>query len=245
MLKDRKVIVVMPAYNASLTLEKTIREIDRTVVDEIIVVDDASADATAEIARKLGLVVRRNEKNLGYGGNQKRCYAFALERGADIVIMVHPDYQYDPRLVPAMCQMLVTGVYDIVLGSRILGSKRASRGMPLWRWIANRFLTLVQNSLLGEKLSEYHTGYRAFTKEVLQALPLERNSGGFVFDNEILCQAIAKNFRIGEISCPTRYLNDSSSVSFPGSIAYGFGVLRVTLQLILHRCKVIRCPLFT
>lgn len=244
MIKGKKVVVVLPAYNAEQTLEKTISEIDRSVVDLVILVDDASRDATVTRAAKMDVFVYRHKTNIGYGGNQKTCYKLALERGADIVVMLHPDYQYDPRLILAMGSMLAENIYDIVLGSRILGSKIVSQGMPLWRWLGNRGLTFLQNLLLKEKLSEYHTGYRAFTREVLQNLPLAENSDDFIFDNQILCQAILFNYRVGEVSCPTRYLKESSSISWGRSIIYGLGVLKVTLQAVLEKNGLMHFRLF-
>ncbi len=244
MIKGKKIVVVLPAYNAERTLEKTIAEIDRNIVDQIILVDDASKDATVELASKREMLIYRHKTNLGYGGNQKTCYKLALQEGADIVVMLHPDYQYDSRLIPAMGFMLTENIYDIVLGSRILGSKVVSRGMPWWRWAGNRWLTFLQNLLLREKLSEYHTGYRAFRREVLQNLPLGENSDDFIFDNQILCQAILFNYRIGEVSCPTRYLKESSSISGRRSIIYGLGVLKVTLQAVLEKSGLIKCRLF-
>lgn len=235
MIANRKVIVVMPAYNAAPTLEKTVRAIDRAVVDDIIVVDDCSSDETVACARALGLFIHRHDRNLGYGGNQKSCYRLALERGADIVVMVHPDYQYDPRLVPAMAYMVASDLYDVVLGSRILCGGTLAGGMPLYKYVANRFLTAVQNLLIGQKLSEYHTGFRAFSRKVLETLPLEENSDDFVFDNQMLCQIVAFKFRIGELSCPTRYFAEASSINFRRSLKYGLGVLWATLQLALHQ----------
>lgn len=225
----------MPAYNAARTLERTARDVDRSVADDLIVVDDCSADETVARAEALGLFVHRHDRNLGYGGNQKSCYRLALQRGADIVVMLHPDYQYDPRLVPVMAHMIASGLYDVVLGSRILGGGALAGGMPLYKYAANRFLTAAQNLLTGQKLSEYHTGYRAFARSVLETLPLDRNSDDFVFDNQVLCQAAAFKFRIGEISCPTRYFPEASSINFPRSVRYGLGVLWCTLQLALHR----------
>ena len=213
MIGGDKVIVVMPAYNAEYTLERTVADIDRNVVDTIILVDDASQDSTAQLAERLSLSVHRHDKNRGYGGNQKSCYKLALDHGADIVIMVHPDYQYDPKLAPAMAHMIHTGLYDVVLGSRILGRGAISGGMPRLKYISNRFLTAFQNLVIREKLSEYHTGYRAFSREVLTTLPLEENSDDFVFDNQILCQAVGFGFGIGEISCPTKYFAEASSIS--------------------------------
>ena len=235
MIHGKKVIVVMPAYNAAQTLEKTVAEIDRQVVDDVIVVDDCSRDDTVAKAESLGLFVHRHAKNLGYGGNQKSCYRIALERGADIVIMVHPDYQYDPRLAPAMAYMIASGIYDSVLGSRILCGGTLAGGMPIVKYVANRLLTAFQNILTGQKLSEYHTGYRAFSRKVLETLPLEENSNDFVFDNQMLCQIAAFDFRIGELSCPTKYFDEASSISLKRSAIYALGVIRSTLQLAVHR----------
>ena len=229
MIDGKKVVVVLPAYFASRTLERTVSEIPGDLVDLVILVDDASKDDTVDIANRLGLVTFQHPMNLGYGGNQKTCYREALRRGADIVVMLHPDYQYSPRLVGAMAHMIASGHYDAVLGSRILGQNARKQGMPLHRYVANRFLTAVQNFLMGQKLSEFHTGYRAFTRELLETLPFERNSNDFIFDNEILCQAIQAGFRIGEISCPTRYFPEASSISFARSCVYGLGVLRCAL----------------
>lgn len=238
MIYGKKVAVVMPAYNAELTLEKTVVEIDRDVVDDIIVVDDCSRDETVAKAESLGLFVHRHEQNLGYGGNQKSCYRIALERGADIVIMVHPDYQYDPRLAPAMAYMIASGIYDAVLGSRILCGGTMAGGMPLYKYFANRCLTAFQNFLCGQKLSEYHTGYRAFARKVLETLPLEENSNDFVFDNQMLCQVFAFDFRMGELSCPTKYFPEASSINLSRSVEYGFGVIAASLRFSFHRLGV-------
>jgi glycosyltransferase involved in cell wall biosynthesis len=238
MLHQKKIIVVMPAYNASRTLEATYREIPHDIVDEVILVDDGSRDDTADQARQLGIRTLIHPENRGYGGNQKTCYREALSRGADVVVMLHPDYQYSPRLVTAMASMIVSGHYDVVLGSRILGGGALKGGMPLYKYIANRFLTLVENLSLGAKLSEYHTGFRAFSREVLERLPLGENSNDFVFDNELLAQTVYFGFRIGEISCPTRYFEDASSISFQRSVKYGFGVLATSLKYVLSRAGV-------
>lgn len=235
MLGNDQVTVVMPAYNAEKTLRQTVEALDRSIVDDIILVDDSSLDHTVEIARELGLFVHRHARNLGYGGNQKSCYKLALQRGADVVVMVHPDYQYDPRLVPAMAGMIHSGVYDVVLGSRILGGGTLRGGMPLVKYLANRVLTAFQNLLLRAKLSEYHTGYRAFSRHVLETLPLEENSNDFLFDNQMLCQALAFGFRLGEISCPTRYFAEASSISLRRSAVYGLGVMLTSLRLAAHR----------
>ena len=227
----------MPAYNAQHTIEKTWREVvAHEVVDLVIVVDDASKDDTVELARGLDrVVVEVHPRNRGYGGNQKTCYRLALEHGADIVVMVHPDYQYTPKLIPAMASMVSSGLYSCVLGSRILGGQALAGGMPIWRYVANRFLTLAGNMLLGTKVSEFHTGYRAWSRELLEALPLDSNSDDFVFDNQMLVQARHFGFRIGEISCPTRYFPDASSINFRRSVRYGFGVLNTAARFRLHR----------
>jgi glycosyltransferase involved in cell wall biosynthesis len=230
MLSQKKIVVVLPAYNAAATLEKTCSEIPREIVDEVILVDDGSKDETVAIASRLGLKVKVHEKNLGYGGNQKTCYRLAIEAGADVVIMLHPDYQYSPRLVAAMASMIVSGHYDIVMGSRILGGGALLGGMPLYKYIANRFLTAAQNLLMGTKLSEFHTGYRAFTREVIETLPLETCSNDFVFDNQMLGLAVDAGFRIGEISCPTRYFEEASSINFSRSVVYGLGVLKTSWE---------------
>ena len=226
MLANKKVVVVMPAYNAELTLRQTYSEIDRAIVDEVILVDDGSRDDTLAVARDLGISHFAHDRNLGYGANQKTCYTKALERGADIVIMLHPDYQYTPKLIPAMAGMLAADVYDVALGSRILGGGALKGGMPLYKYISNRVLTAFENLLTGLKLSEYHTGYRAFTKEVLKTLPLHRNHNDFIFDNEMLLQAAFKGFRIAEITCPTKYFPEASSINFFRSVKYGLGCLQ-------------------
>jgi len=229
-IQGKRVVVVLPAYNAAKTLEKTHREIPGEIVDDIILVDDASRDDTVFQARRLGIRhIIIHASNRGYGGNQKSCYAKALEVGADIVVMLHPDYQYTPRLIPAMASVISSGLYDVALGSRILGTGALRGGMPLYKYVANRALTLVQNQLLGQKLSEYHTGYRAFSKRVLETLPLEENDDDFVFDNEMLTQAIHFGFQIAEITCPTVYGPEASSISFQRSVRYGMGVLRTSL----------------
>jgi glycosyltransferase involved in cell wall biosynthesis len=240
MIQGKRICVVMPAYNAAATLERTFRELDRTVVDRILLVDDASADETVVIARRLGIETHLHTVNRGYGGNQKSCYAAALAGPEEIVVMLHPDYQYTPRLVPAMAAMIAYGEYDVVLGSRILGHGALAGGMPRYKYIANRALTLVENLLLGQKLSEYHTGLRAFRREVLAQLPLERNSDDFVFDNEILVQAFAAKFRVGELSCPTKYFAEASSIHFAPSVRYGFGVLRAAFAGLLARSGIYR-----
>ncbi|MFT3916386.1 MAG: glycosyltransferase family 2 protein [Anaeromyxobacteraceae bacterium] len=235
MIVGQRVCVVMPAYNAEKTLERTVAELDRSVVDDVIVVDDASRDATKEVAARLGLHVIVHPKNRGYGGNQKTCYREALARGADLVVMVHPDYQYSPKLVPAMASMIASGHFDCVLGSRILGVGARRGGMPLWKYVANRTLTFTENLLLGYKLAEYHTGYRAFSRKLLETLPLEENSDDFVFDNQMLAQALWFGFDIGELTCPTRYFAEASSINFRRSVKYGFGVLGTALEFRLAR----------
>ena len=232
MLHKKKIIVVLPAYHAEKTLEKTYREIPFDIVDEVVLVDDHSSDETVKEGKRLGIRhIIIHEKNLGYGGNQKSCYAKALELGADIVVMLHPDYQYTPKLLTAMASMVASGEFDIVLASRILGTGALKGGMPIYKYISNRFLTLVENMLLGYKLSEYHTGYRAFSREVLETLPLRENSDDFVFDNQMLAQGIFFGFRLGEISCPTKYFPEASSIGFMRSVTYGLGGIKDRLSL--------------
>ncbi|HEY0356177.1 MAG TPA: glycosyltransferase family 2 protein [Flavisolibacter sp.] len=236
MIKGQKVIVVLPAYNASKTLEQTYAEIDRTVVDDVILVDDASNDNTAEVAREIGIRhVIRHEKNKGYGGNQKSCYRKALGLGADIIVMLHPDYQYTPALVVPMVSLIANKVYPVVLGSRILGKGALKGGMPLYKYFFNRLLTASQNLLMQQKLSEYHTGYRAYHREVLDSIPFEENSDDFVFDNELLAQIFYKGYEIAEITCPTRYFEEASSINFKRSVQYGAGVMRVSMQYFLQK----------
>ncbi len=225
MLHGKKIIVVMPAYHAEKTLAACYAAIPHDIVDDVLLVDDASDDATVAIAESLGIHAVRHPANRGYGGNQKTCYALALARGADIVVMLHPDYQYEPRLITAMAAMVASDVYDVVIGSRILGNTALAGGMPRYKYVANRLLTFVQNVLLGSKLSEFHTGYRAFSRRVLETLPLAQNSDDFVFDNETLVQALAFGMRIGEISCPTKYFPEASQINFRRSVVYGCGVL--------------------
>jgi glycosyltransferase involved in cell wall biosynthesis len=226
MIDRHKVVVVMPAYNAEKTLERTFREIPTDLVDEIVLVDDKSADQTVQVARSLGIRhVICHDQNVGYGGNQKTCYRKALSLGADIVIMLHPDYQYTPKLILPMASLVASEQFDVVLGSRILGVGALKGGMPLYKYVANRTLTLIENMLLSHKLSEYHTGYRAYSRKVLETIPFERNSDDFVFDNQVLAQAIHFGFSIGEISCPTKYFPEASSINFRRSLVYGFGVL--------------------
>ena len=246
MWRDHRIVVVMPAYNAALTLERTYQEVmAQGIVDRVIVVDDASSDDTVALARGLpGVRVHVHPRNRGYGGNQKSCYRLALEEGADVVIMVHPDYQYTPQLIPAMAALVSTGLYGAVLGSRILGGRALAGGMPRWRYVGNRFLTLVQNWLIGAKLSEYHTGYRAFSREVLERLPLDANSEGFDFDAEVLAQIVWFGYLIGEVSCPTSYAGDASSLGFGGSVRYGFNCLRTAVQYRLARWGLLRSKLF-
>ena len=242
MINGRRIGVVLPAYNAAATLSRTVIELDRDIIDEIVLVDDASTDQTVPVARELGLEPISHELNVGYGGNQKTCYRRVLELGADIIVMVHPDYQYSPLLVPAMASMIAYGEYDLVLGSRILAQNSVARGMPRYKYVANRFLTFAENILLRQKLSEYHTGLRAFSSTLLAALPFERNSDDFVFDNQIIAQAISVGARIGEVSCPTRYEADSSSINLRRSIRYGLGVLRTCGQYQLHKHGLRGCP---
>ncbi|MDD5343284.1 MAG: glycosyltransferase family 2 protein [Smithella sp.] len=246
MFQNKKVVVVMPAYNAGKTIMKTYNEVmAQGVVDKVILVDDASPDNTVKLAEDLPLMkVFVHERNLGYGGNQKTCYRLALEEGADIIIMVHPDYQYTPKLIPAMTSMIGNGLYHCVLGSRILGGYALKGGMPLWKYIANRFLTLTENILIGAKLSEYHTGYRAFSRELLLKLPLKNNSDDFVFDNQMLAQVVWFGYTIAEVSCPTNYFAEASSINLSRSIKYGFGCLNTALTFRLAKMKLIKNSLF-
>jgi glycosyltransferase involved in cell wall biosynthesis len=234
MINGKRISVVMPAYNAEKTLEATVRELPE-VVDDRILVDDCSADNTVAAARRLGLIVEVHEQNRGYGANQKTCYATALAAGADVVVMIHPDYQYSPLLVTAMASMVAYGVYDLVLGSRILGGHARQGGMPAYKYYSNRMLTKFQNLLLGASLSEYHTGFRAYSRDLLCALPLEENSDDFVFDNQVIAQAILLKARIGEVSCPTRYFPEASSINFRRSVKYGLGVVRTSIECCLER----------
>ncbi|MHB8834620.1 MAG: glycosyltransferase family 2 protein [Candidatus Methylomirabilia bacterium] len=245
MINGQRLIVVMPAYNAERTLRKTYAELPHEYVDETILVDDSSRDATAAIARELGLRTIIHPSNRGYGGNQKTCYAAALAAGADIVVMLHPDYQYSPRLVTAMASMVASGHYDIVLGSRILGGATLRGGMPRYKYLANRILTFAENIALGVKLSEYHTGFRAYRRQVLETLPLEECSDDFVFDNELLVQAVAFGFTIGEVSCPTKYFPEASSINFSRSVKYGLGVLGTAGKYLLQRAGIARYALFS
>ncbi|MFZ4855025.1 MAG: glycosyltransferase family 2 protein [Desulfuromonadaceae bacterium] len=244
MISGKKLVVVMPAYNAEKTLRQTYSELPLEYVDEVVLVDDASRDNTAGVADELGIRTIIHPVNGGYGANQKTCYRAALELGADIVVMVHPDYQYSPLLVTAMASMIASGHYDVVLGSRILGGGALKGGMPRYKYIANRLLTAFENLILGAKLSEYHSGYRAFSRQLLETLPLEINSDNFVFDNEMLVQSVAFGFHIGEISCPTKYFPEASSISFWPSVRYGVGVLATVGKYVLHRNHVRRSALF-
>jgi glycosyltransferase involved in cell wall biosynthesis len=244
MINGKSIAVVLPAYNAERTLESTIQELP-SVVDIRILVDDHSADHTVEVAKRLGLDVFVHDRNYGYGRNQQTCYREALASGADVVVMLHPDYQYTPLLVTAMASMVAYGVYDVVLGSRIIGGSALPGGMPLYKYIANRFLTAFENLFLGVKLSEYHTGFRAFSRKVLTELPLLENSDDFVFDNQMLVQCVFFGFRIGEVSCPTKYLEESSSINFWRSVVYGFGVVGTTLQFAMQKWGLARLPRFS
>jgi len=243
MINGKRIAVVMPAYNAEKTLEKTVRELS-DLVDIKILVDDSSKDKTAELSRRLGVQTFIHDANYGYGRNQQTCYREALAAGADIVVMVHPDYQYTPSLVPAMAGMIASGVYDMVLGSRILGAGALKGGMPFYKYVANRMLTAFQNLFLGVKLSEYHTGFRAFSRELLETLPLLENSDDFVFDNQMIAQAVMFGFRIGEISCPTKYFEEASSINFKRSVQYGLGVVATTASFVAHKMHIIRAPRF-
>ncbi len=245
MILSKKIVVVMPAYNAEKTLRQTFAELPHEYVDEVILVDDASKDSTAIIAHELGIRTIIHGENRGYGGNQKTCYAEAMRHGADIVVMIHPDYQYSPRLATAMASMIASGHYDVVLGSRVLGGDALKGGMPLYKYVANRILTLFENLMIGAKLSEYHTGYRAFSRTVLESLPLEENSDDFVFDNQMLAQAVYFGFKIGEISCPTKYFEDASSINFRRSVKYGFGVLATSFAYVFHRWKIAQFSIFS
>ena len=244
MFQNKKIVVVLPAYNAAKTLESTFRSIPHGSYHDILLVDDASNDRTARIAKKLGIKTFIHRKNRGYGANQKTCYKQALKLGADIIVMLHPDYQYSPNLIVSLAGMIAYGEYDLALGSRILGVGALKGGMPLYKYISNRFLTLVQNILLNYKLSEYHTGYRAFARKVLEDLPLEDNSDDFIFDNEILAQAVYFKYRIGEVSCPTRYFAEASSINFNRSVKYGLGVLATSIKFRLQKMKLGKFKIF-
>jgi len=240
----KKIVVVMPAYNAARTIERTYREIPLDLVDDVIVTDDASHDETVEIAKRLGLHTLVHVENRGYGGNQKTCYTEALRLGADVVVMLHPDYQYTPKLLPAMIGLVCDGPFDVVLGSRVLGGRALAGGMPFYKYVANRVLTAVQNLLCGAKLSEYHTGYRAFRRDVLVSLPLLENSDDFVFDNQMLAQILLAGYEVGEVSCPAAYFEEASSINFRRSLRYGLGVLATSLQAFLHRKGIAQVRIF-
>lgn len=243
---NQKVIVVLPAYNAELTLEKTYKEIPFDIVDELVLVDDASKDHTSDLARKLGIQhVIRHEANKGYGGNQKTCYRKALELNADIVVMLHPDYQYTPKLITAMVSIIGHKLYPVVFGSRILGKGALKGGMPIYKYFSNRFLTLFQNILMNQKLSEYHTGYRAFSGEVLRSLDLSQNSDDFIFDNQMIAQIFYKGFEIGEVTCPTKYFEEASSINFSRSVTYGLGVLKVSCLYFLAKNGISKDKIFS
>lgn len=244
MINDKRVVVVLPAYNAAKTLEKTIQEIPPGIVDELVLVDDASEDSTLDIANSLGLTTIRHSENLGYGANQKTCFSEALRLQADVVVMLHPDYQYSPLLIPAMASMVAFGQYDIVLGSRILGRGALAGGMPIYKYIANRLLTFIENILLNRKYSEYHTGYRAFSSAALHSIPYENNSNDFIFDNQIIAQAVYLDLEVGEISCPASYDSDSSSINFSRSVKYGVGVLITAVCYRVSAAGLWRCSLF-
>ncbi|NLI75722.1 MAG: glycosyltransferase family 2 protein [Candidatus Riflebacteria bacterium] len=244
MLNQKKIVVVLPAYNAGKTLERTCSEIPYPLVDEVILVDDASGDDTVAVGKRLGLKTFVHPQNRGYGGNQKTCYSHALESGADIVVMLHPDYQYSPKLLTAVAAMIAYEEFDVVMASRILGIGALAGGMPLYKYVANRALTFVENILLNYKLSEYHSGYRAFSRKVLETVPFLRNSDDFVFDNQIIAQAVWYGFRIGELTCPTKYFPEASSINFSRSVKYGLGVLETAIRYRLARWNIRRCPLF-
>jgi glycosyltransferase involved in cell wall biosynthesis len=245
MINDKKIVVVLPAYNAAKTLKITYNEIDFDIVDEVILVDDRSHDETLQVARELGIQhIVEHQANRGYGGNQKSCYQKALDLGGDIVIMLHPDYQYTPLLIPSMAHLLSSGLYEVVLGSRILGKGALKGGMPVYKYVANRFLTLFQNIMMGAKLSEYHTGYRAFTRKVLESVNYKSNSDNFVFDNQMLAQIWYHGYEIAEITCPTKYYKDASSINIRNSMVYGMGVLKTSLLYRLNKWKIVNSPIF-
>ncbi len=246
MYRDKKVIVVLPAYNAALTLEKTLNEVPKDIVDEIVFVDDNSTDNSTEVARQLGIQhIITHPENRGYGGNQKSCYKKALELNGDIIVMLHPDYQYTPLLITAMVSIIGNDIYKVVFGSRILGKGALKGGMPIYKYIANRLLTLFQNICMNQKLSEYHTGYRAYSKEVLQAIDFEHNSDDFIFDNETVAQIFYKGFEIAEVTCPTKYFDEASSINLKRSTVYGFGVLKVSLLYLLTKLNIYKWKLLT
>ncbi|MBK7763437.1 MAG: glycosyltransferase family 2 protein [Bacteroidetes bacterium] len=245
MLNNKKIVIVLPAYNAAKTLERTYKEIPFDIVDDVVLVDDVSKDNTIEVAKQLGIKhIIRHDKNKGYGGNQKSCYNKALELNADIVVMLHPDYQYTPLLIPSMCHIIANELYHVVLGSRILGKGALKGGMPYYKYVFNRWLTLTENILIGQKLSEYHTGYRAFSKEVLQSINYNINNDDFVFDNEMLSQIFMKGYEIAEITCPTKYFEEASSINFRRSAQYGMGVLRVSLVHRFHKWGLLKSKLY-
>jgi len=245
MINGKKLVVVMPAYNAEKTLKETYNEVPFDIVDDVVVVDDNSTDKTIDVAREIGIRhIIVHDKNTGYGGNQKSCYKKALELGADIVVMLHPDYQYTPALIEAMASIIANGVYPVVLASRILGKGALKGGMPLYKYIANRFLTLFQNLMLNRKLSEYHTGYRAFSADVLQSINYRVNSDDFIFDNQMLAQIFMAGFEIGEVSCPTKYFEEASSINFRRSAKYGWGVIVTSIKYFLHKHRIVRSKLF-
>jgi glycosyltransferase involved in cell wall biosynthesis len=245
LLNGQRIVVVMPAYRAGRTLRQTFEAIPHDIVDEVILTDDASGDETAAVARALGIHTLVHERNRGYGGNQKTCYAEAIARGADVVVMLHPDYQYEPRLVTAMASMITSGIYDVVLGSRILGGRAMAGGMPAWKYVANRALTFLENIALGSKLSEFHSGFRAYSRAALLRIPLLANSDDFVFDNQLLAQAVAFDLRIGEISCPTSYHADASSIGLARSVRYGLGVLATSASYVAWRWGVAQPAIFS
>lgn len=245
MLFGKKIVVVLPAYNAALTLERTYAEIPFDIVDDVVLVDDNSSDDTSEVGRKLGIKhVIKHEKNKGYGGNQKSCYKKALELNADVIIMLHPDYQYTPMLIPSMSYLIAQDLYPVVLGSRILGKGALNGGMPMYKYIFNRMLTLFENILLNQKLSEYHTGYRAFSADVIRSIDIDANDDDFIFDNEMLAQIFMKGYEIAEVTCPTKYFEEASSINFKRSSKYGLGVLRVAMQYRLHKWGIIKHKIF-
>lgn len=244
MINNKKVIVIMPAYNAEKTLKMTYSEVYRNIVDEVILVDDNSSDNTKEIAKSLNLTLIEHNKNKGYGGNQKTCYTAALQADADIVIMLHPDYQYTPKLVPAIASMLAFGEYDAVIASRFIGKGALEGGMPFYKFLANRFLTSFQNLLIGERLNEYHTGFRGFTREILETLPLKDCSDDFIFDNEMLALIVYKNYKIGQISCPTKYFPEASSINLMRSCKYGLGVLQISVLFVLAKLGIYKSKIF-
>jgi len=244
MINGKKVCVVMPAYNAEKTLQKTYDEIPKDIVDEIILTDDASKDKTVDVAKKLGIKTFIHDKNKGYGGNQKTCYQEALKLNADIIVMLHPDYQYTPKLITPMSSMIAEGVFDAMIGSRILGNKAIMGGMPIYKYISNRFLTMTENVIINQKLSEYHTGFRAFSRKILETIPLMENSDDFIFDNQMLCQTLYFGFSVGELSCPALYFADASSINFSRSVTYGIGVIKTALKYALAKRGISHSKIF-